>query len=79
MVINNDRKPLCLRINCKPLDWQLSALAQVLDSLLSSLPTLDRLEVTVYREYRQDEIEVIQWREFLHLLGETDPNTCAFG
>ena len=63
----NYRKALHLEISCKQMDWQLSALAQVLDSFLSSLPTLDRLEIGVYHEDWRDEIEVTQWREFLHL------------
>ena len=63
---NNDREALRLEITCKPLDWQLSAVAQVLNSLLSSLPTLESLEIAVSRKDWQDEIEIIQWREFLH-------------
>jgi len=63
---NNDVKPLNLAISCDPLDWQLSALSQVLNSFLSSLSTLESLEIAVSCEDWQDEIEVIQWREFLH-------------
>jgi len=63
---NNDFRTLTLSISCKPLDWQLSALPQVLNSFLSSLSTLESLEIAVSREYWQDEIEDIQWREFLH-------------
>ena len=55
-----------LSISCRRLDWQLSALPQVLNSFLSSLPTLESLEIEVYRTYWQGEIEVTQWREFLH-------------
>jgi hypothetical protein len=73
--MDNDGEALELRISCKPLDWQLSALAQVLNSLLSSLPTLEGLEIEVSQEYwqggrkvsrenLQGEIEVSQWREF---------------
>ena len=54
-------------ICCKSLGRQLSAIAQVLNSFLSSLPTLESLNITVSRESSQCEIEVIQWREFLHL------------
>ena len=61
---NNDAKLLELRISCKPLDWQLSAVAQVLNSLLSSLPTLESLEIAVDRGDWQGEIEVTQWQEF---------------
>jgi hypothetical protein len=46
----NDREALQLEIPCQPLDWQLSAVAQVLDSFLSSLPTLESLEIEVSRE-----------------------------
>jgi len=41
----NNREALQLQISCKPLDWQLSALAQVLNSLLSSFTTLECLEI----------------------------------
>jgi hypothetical protein len=62
----DDREALELKVSCKPLDWQLSALAQVLNSLLSSLPTLENLKIVVSREAWQDKIEATQWREFLH-------------
>ena len=64
--VNNDRKTLLLRIHCKPLDWQLSAVAQVLNSSFSSLPTLESLDITAPRRSQQGEIEVIQWLDFLH-------------
>jgi len=57
---------LRLVIICEPLDWQLSALSQVLNSILSSFPSLDRLEIRMRDEDWQDEIEVTQWWEFLH-------------
>jgi hypothetical protein len=63
---NDDREGLELEISCRPLDWQLSALHQVLNSLFSSLPTLESLKIAVSREDWQDKIEVTQWREFLH-------------
>jgi len=44
----------------------LSALAQVLDSFLSSLQTLESLKIEVYHEDWQGEIEAIQWQELLH-------------
>jgi len=62
----NDRHVLWLQISCNPLDWQLSALAQVLNSSLSSLPTLESLHIAVDRHDWQGEIEAIQWRELLH-------------
>ena len=59
-------KPLRLRISCQPLDWQISAVAQVLNSLLSSLPTFETLEIAVDRGNWQGDIEVTQWQELLH-------------
>jgi hypothetical protein len=61
-----DRQVLSLGISCKPLDWQLSALTQVLDSFLSSLATLESLDITVDEDDLQGEIEVIPWQELLH-------------
>ena len=63
---DHDREALHLFISCKPLDWQLSALAQVLNSFLSSLQTVESLEIEVRHEGWQGEIEVIQWQELLH-------------
>jgi len=63
---NNDVETQTLSVSCNPLDWQLSALAQVLNSFLSSLSTLETLEISVRHEDWQGEIEVIQWQEFLH-------------
>jgi hypothetical protein len=60
------RQVLSLGISCRPLDWQFSALVQVLNSFLSSLPTLESLEITIRRKDRQGEIEDIQLRELLH-------------
>jgi len=63
---DDDDVALYLSISCKPLDWQLSALAQVLDPFLSSLQTVESLEIEEYHEDWQGEMEVIQWRELLH-------------
>ena len=67
---NDDEwEALRLRISCKPLDWQLSALAQVLNSFFSSLQTVESLEIVVHgTDFRQwqGEIEVTQWQELLH-------------
>ena len=63
--IDNDGEALELRISCKPLDWQLSAVAQILNSLMSSLPTLESLKISVDRDDWQGEIEVTQWQEVL--------------
>ena len=62
---NNGREALQLKISCKPLDWQLSAVTQVLNSFLPYFPTLEILQVAVSPEDWQGEIEVVQWREFL--------------
>jgi hypothetical protein len=64
---DDDSQGLCFGISCEPLDWQLSALAQILNSFLSSLLTLESLQIAIYRDDWQGEIEVIQWRELLHL------------
>ena len=61
---DGDREVLEIRISCRPLDWQLSALAQVLSPI--SLPTLESLEIEISREDWQGETEISQWREFLH-------------
>jgi len=65
-MFDDDREALWLTISCKPLDWQLSALPQVLNSFLSSLSTLENLQIAVARKDWEGEIEVIQWRELLH-------------
>jgi len=75
---NDNREALRLDISCNPLDWQLSAVAQVLDSFLSSLPTLHSLEIAVSRKDWQCEIEVIQWREFLHPFTSVKDMTLEF-
>jgi hypothetical protein len=61
-----DNRRRWLGISCESLDWQLSALAQVLNSFLSSLPTLESLHIVMNGDDWQGEIEVIQWRELLH-------------
>jgi len=63
---NNDVTTLSLEVLCNPLDWQLSALPQVLNSFLPSLSTLESLEIAIDHEDWQDEIDVIQWQEFFH-------------
>jgi len=62
----DDGEVLRLEISCEPLDWQLSALAQVLNSFLYSLPTLESLQIAVSPKDPQVDIEAIQWRELLH-------------
>jgi len=78
MVIYN-REALRLEITCKPLDWQLSAVAQVLNSFLSSLPILEGLEIAVSRKDWQGEIEAIQWRELLQPFTSVKDMTLEFG
>jgi len=73
---NNDVETLSLSISCNPLDWQLSALPQVLNSFLPSLSTLESLEIKVSHEDWQGEIEVIQWQDFfspIHLCEDNEP------
>ena len=60
-------EPLWLDIRCGPLDWQLSALVPILNSILSSLPALEILEIAVSREDWQVDIGAIQWQEFFHV------------
>jgi hypothetical protein len=67
---NSYRKVLEFEITCEALDWQLSAVAQVLNPLLSSLPTLESLEISIVRDEYEDcpgEMDDIQWGEVLHL------------
>jgi len=63
---NNNVTTLYSEVLCNPLDWQLSALPQVLNSFLPSLSTLESLEIAIDHEDWQDEIDVIQWQECLH-------------
>jgi hypothetical protein len=63
---NKNREALRLEITCTPLDWQLSAVAQVLSSFLSTPPALENLEITITHKNWHVEIEAIQWQEFLH-------------
>ena len=59
---------LVLKILCRPSDWQLSSLAQVIGSSIPPLPTLERLELREghYRpQHWQDDIENTQWLEIL--------------
>ena len=61
-----------LGISCRPSDWQLSSLAQVLGSSTTPLPTLERLELREGRypsqpRHWKDDIENAQWLEILCL------------
>ena len=62
---DNDGINLWLEISCEALDWQLSAVTQVLNSFLSSFTALESLEIEVSRDW-QGETEVTQWRELLY-------------
>jgi hypothetical protein len=59
-----------LWISCKPLDWQISSLAQVCSTSFPPLPTLERLDIDIYNgrdlllEW-QDDMEDNQWLELL--------------
>jgi hypothetical protein len=59
---------LKLGISCEGLDWQLSSLAQVCGPTLSSLSTVKRLDIMGHypRPGWGDDIDSIQWLEFLH-------------
>jgi len=56
---------LSFGISCRPLDWQLSSLAQVCSSSLPPLYTLEHLNILSYRSHWQDDIEGTQWLELL--------------
>ena len=63
-----ESEPLTLAISCRPSDWQLSSLAQVIGSSIPPLPTLERLELRddhYFPQYWQDDIENAQWLEIL--------------
>jgi len=64
---NGAYKVSSLEISCRPSDWQLSSLAQVCDSALSPLPTLELLEINIKRSW-QDDVDIAQWVELLHTL-----------
>jgi hypothetical protein len=59
-----------LSISCEPLDWQISSLAQVCNTSLPPLPTLERLDIDIYTDRDlllewQDDMEDSQWLELL--------------
>jgi hypothetical protein len=59
-----------LSISCKPLDWQVSSLAQVCSTSFPPLPTLERLDIGICNgrdmllEW-QDDMEDTQWLDLL--------------
>jgi hypothetical protein len=59
-----------LRISCEPLDWQISSLAQVCSTSFPPLPTLECLDIDIYKDRGsplewQDDMEDTQWLEIL--------------
>jgi hypothetical protein len=61
-----------LRISCKPLDWQISSLAQVCGTSFPPLPTLERLDIDIKKNRNsllewQADMEDTQWLELLRL------------
>jgi len=62
-----ESKVLELGISCRPSDWQLSSIAQVIGSAIPPLPTLERLKLRGYHQQQnwQDDIENSQWLELL--------------
>jgi hypothetical protein len=59
-----------LYISCKPLDWQISSLAQVCNTSFPPLPTLERLDIDIEKDRNsllewQDDMEDTQWLELL--------------
>jgi F-box-like len=57
---------LSLEISCGPSDWQLSSLAQICDSALSPLPTLEHLEIYDDRGHWESNTDNSQWLEVSH-------------
>jgi hypothetical protein len=58
-----------LRISCRELGWQLSSLSQVFASLFPSIHMVQHLYIYGFRDFPlqcQDDIENMQWLEFLH-------------
>jgi hypothetical protein len=60
-----------LGVSCKPLDWQISSLAQVCSTSFPPLPTLERLEIDIKKNQHsplewQYDMEDAQWLELLH-------------
>ena len=58
---------LLLSISCEPSDWQLSSLSQLYNSAISSLPTLEHLEIHDPQLDWKDDMENVQWLELLRL------------
>jgi hypothetical protein len=63
---------IALSISCKPLDWQISSLAQVCSTSFPSLPTLEHLDIDIDIDIGpdsllnwQDDMEDTQWLDLL--------------
>jgi hypothetical protein len=61
-----------LSISCKPLDWQISSLAQVCRTSFPPIPTLESLSIHIQKDRDsplawQDDMEDTQWLDLLHL------------
>jgi hypothetical protein len=59
-----------LRISCKPLDWQISSLAQVCNTSFPPFLMLERLDIDIYNARDlllewQDDMEDTQWLDLL--------------
>jgi hypothetical protein len=59
-----------LSISCKPLDWQISSLAQVCSTSFPPLPTMERLDISIKKDSDsllewQDDMEDTQWLDLL--------------
>jgi len=60
-----------LSISCKPLDWQISSLAQVCSASFPPLLALERLDIDIEMRLNsplewQDDMEDTQWLDLLH-------------
>jgi len=65
-----DEEAVMLKISCKPLDWQISSLAQVCSTSFTPLPALERLDMDIEADPNsplewQDDMEDTQWLELL--------------
>ena len=70
--VEPESRALEFGISCRPLDWQLSSIAQVIGSAIPPLPTLERLKFGMYQlqlwqDHWQDDMENAQWLELLRL------------
>ena len=64
-----DHVTLGLAVSCRPLDWQLSSLAQICGSSLPSLPSLERLDILEdqhWQPHPQGDMDNAQWLDVLH-------------